>query len=136
MTHLWKSNFLEKKKEASLATNALPLYFSRLLCNFAIYRTVSNRKLFVINCHVFLIFHIFLCLLIFRFFFICLQILQKFRLEHHGEEVGMIHMPFTTPDKPLNIQFFSRAAENGLAAQKYQTPLVQRHGFASWSCWI
>ena len=36
------------------------------------------------------------------------QVLQKFRLEHDSEEVGMIHMPFTTPDRPLDIRLLPR----------------------------
>ena len=40
--------------------------------------------------------------------FAAFQILQNFRLEYHGETMGMIHMPFTQPDKPLNIKFIPR----------------------------
>ncbi|KAK2153576.1 hypothetical protein LSH36_292g03037 [Paralvinella palmiformis] len=37
-----------------------------------------------------------------------ISILRKYRLEYHDDEIGMIHMPFTTPDRPLNIKFVSR----------------------------
>ena len=37
-----------------------------------------------------------------------LQILQRFELKWNGGEMGMIHMPFTTPDQPLDIQFIPR----------------------------
>ena len=36
------------------------------------------------------------------------QILQKYKLEYDAPEVGMIHMPFTTPDRPLDIKFTPR----------------------------
>jgi hypothetical protein len=37
-----------------------------------------------------------------------LQILRKYKLDYSGREMGMIHMPFTTPDKPLDIKFTPR----------------------------
>jgi len=36
------------------------------------------------------------------------QILQKYRLKSHNTEMGMIHMPFTVPDRPLLIEFTPR----------------------------
>lgn len=43
------------------------------------------------------------------------QILQRFKLDYAGkDEMGMIHMPFTTPDRPLNIKFTPRT-------EQYQT---------------
>jgi len=38
------------------------------------------------------------------------QILQKYRLKSHNAEMGMIHMPFTVPDRSLLIEFTSRLA--------------------------
>lgn len=40
--------------------------------------------------------------------FTCSQILQNFRLHYDGPTMGRIHMPFTQPDKPLDIQFIDR----------------------------
>jgi len=39
------------------------------------------------------------------------QILQKYRLKSHNSEMGMIHMPFTVPDRPVLVEFIPRLAE-------------------------
>ena len=39
------------------------------------------------------------------------QILKKYRLETENKEMGMIHMPFTIPDRPLMIKFKTRSED-------------------------
>ena len=61
------------------------------LCQFSfIFMFLNNKKLMDVSSR------------------LLLQILRKYRLEYHDDEIGMIHMPFTTPDRPLNIKFVSR----------------------------
>jgi len=39
------------------------------------------------------------------------QIVQKYRLKSHNTEMGMIHMPFTVPDRPVLIELTPRVPQ-------------------------
>jgi len=45
------------------------------------------------------------------------QILKKYRLKSHNPEMGMIHMPFTVPDRPLLIEFTPRQLQEDAGRQ-------------------
>jgi len=66
-----------------------------------------------------------------------LQILQKYRLKSHNTEMGMIHMPFTVPDRPVLIDFTPRQKQTDAGRPPYlnvwQSPTC---GLSACSCYV